>query len=124
MNVGRLARSFQAALAGVRFISETQLNWRIHLAISLLVIGAGTFFRVSPGEWALLILTMGGVLALEAMNTAVECVVDALDIPRSPTTKHAKDAAAASVLIGAVAAIGVAVAVFLPRLVPTLLQGI
>jgi diacylglycerol kinase len=60
------------------------------------------------------------VLALETMNTAVEATVDALDQPPSELLKHAKDAAAGSVLIAAIVAVVVALMIFGPRLLSLL----
>jgi diacylglycerol kinase len=58
------------------------------------------------------------VLALEAVNTAVEATVDALPGGWSEDKRHAKDTAAAAVLVGALASLVVAAALFLPRLLP------
>lgn len=67
-------------------------------------------------EWALLVATIGTVLALEAMNTALEATVDAIPGPPTSTTRRAKDVAAAAVLISALAALVVGLVLFLPKL--------
>ncbi len=96
-------------------MARTQRNAQVHLLITTIVIVAGVFFRVSVGEWLALILAIALVLALEAMNTAVEAVVDLASPQLHPLAKRAKDAAAGSVLIGAIGAALVGCVVFVPR---------
>ena len=68
-------------------------------------------------------LTIGAVLAMELLNTALESVVD-LTVKQSyhELAKIAKDCAAGAVLISAIAAILVAGSLLLPPLL-TLLQS-
>ncbi len=107
--------SFVFAFAGLAWMARTQRNAQVHLLITTIVIVAGVFFRVSVGEWLALILAIALVLALEAMNTAVEAVVDLASPQLHPLAKRAKDAAAGSVLIGAIGAAVVGCVVFVPR---------
>ena len=60
---------------------------------------------------------IGLVLTAEAFNTVVEALVDLCTDQVHPLAKIAKDAAAGAVLLASAAALGVGVAVFLPRLV-------
>ncbi len=113
----RLARSLGYAWEGIGYVTRTQANWRIHIVAAALVCVAAVYLQVSTVELTILALTVGGVLALEAMNTAIEATVDALgDIP-SLHAKRAKDAAAAAVLIAAATSVVVGVAIFAPRLI-------
>jgi diacylglycerol kinase (ATP) len=56
------------------------------------------------------------VLAMEALNSAVEQLSDAVDSQPNARIGHAKDYAAAGVLISAIIASVVGLAVFVPRL--------
>ena len=64
--------------------------------------------KLSEGEWLAIILTMGGVLALEAVNTAIETIVDLVSPEYHILAKKAKDVAAGAVLLFVFAALGVA----------------
>jgi len=97
---------------------RTQFNFRVELAIGALVVAAGVWARLERWEWALLTLTMGLVLGLEAINTAIEDAVTLASPNVDPRAKAAKDVAAAGVLIAAAASVVVGVIVFGPRLVP------
>jgi diacylglycerol kinase len=116
----RLTASFGFALEGFRYITQTQPNWRIHLAAAAGAVVAGIALQVSPTEMAVLGLAVGLVLALEAVNTAVECTIDSQGGAPSMMAKHAKDASAGAVLVAAGTSLFVAVLIFGPRIVALL----
>ena len=108
--------SLQAAASGVIFTLRTQRNAWIELVAAGFVIVAGWWWRVSAMEWAVIALTLGLILALEAINTAIEALVDLVSPEHHPLAKIAKDAAAGALLLSVLASLGVAVAIFGPRL--------
>ena len=67
-------------------------------------------------EWIALILTIALVLGMEAVNTAVESVVDLVSPEYHPLAKQAKDVAAGAVLLVAIGAACVALLLFGARL--------
>ena len=115
-----LIRSFGFAFAGVGAMLRTQRNAQIHTAAMIVVVAAGWFFGVTAGEWIALILATALVLALEALNTALEAVVDLVSPQPHPLAKKAKDVAAGAVLIGAIGAALVGCIIFLPKLLALL----
>ena len=94
----------------------SQPNARVHVTLGLLAAVLGLVLRLSPAEFALLALTIGFVLAMEALNTAVEASLDLLHPDRHPLAGLAKDTAAAAVLIAALAAVAVGALLFVPPL--------
>ena len=116
----RIVRSFKFAFAGLTALVRTQPNAWVHVALAALALGLSLVLRLSPVEIAVVILTIGLVLTAEAVNTALESVCDLVSPGYHPLVKKAKDLSAAAVLISAVAAIGVALAVFLPPLLRAL----
>ena len=58
----------------------------------------------------------GLVLVVEALNTCLETLCDLVSPTYHPLVKKCKDVSAAAVLISALAAVGVAALLFLPRL--------
>ncbi|MBV9786587.1 MAG: diacylglycerol kinase family protein [Chloroflexi bacterium] len=95
---------------------RTQRNAQIHTVATIVVVAAGWFFGVSAGEWIALILATALVLSLEALNTALEAVVDLVSPQPHPLAKKAKDVAAGAVLIGAIGAALVGCIIFVPKL--------
>lgn len=111
-----LLRSFVFAFAGIAWMLRTERNAQVHLFVTAIVIVAGFFFRVDVAEWLALILSITFVIAFEAMNSAVEAVVDLASPQLHPLAKRAKDAAAGAVLVAAIGAAAVGCVVFLPKL--------
>lgn len=95
-------RGFAAALY--------ERNFRFHLCAAVFVIFvAASFYELSKAEWAVLLLTIGVVIALEALNTAVEHLANEVTQEKSENIRRCKDCAAAAVLIAAIAAVGVGI---------------
>ncbi|MEY4936315.1 MAG: hypothetical protein RIS64_2674 [Bacteroidota bacterium] len=110
-------KSFGYAIQGIRVMFATQINAQIHLIAVVLVIAAGFWFHIRRLEWGLLLLTFGGVLTAEAMNTALEFLTDLVSPDHHPLAGKAKDVAAGAVLLTAIAAIGVGILIFLPKII-------
>jgi diacylglycerol kinase len=108
-------RSFGFAFAGVAYVLRTQRNARVHVVVACLVIAAGIYFRIGTIEWAILALTIGTVFSAEMLNTVAELAVDLLTQHYHPMAKVAKDVGAGAVVVAAIAAVGVGVAIFGPR---------
>jgi diacylglycerol kinase len=109
-------RSFFFAGQGVWHAVRTQRNMRVHCAAAIAVVIAGAVLRIGAAGWASLALAIGLVLVAEMFNTVIEAIIDLQSPQLHPLAKVAKDAAAGAVLIASAAAIGVAIAVFVPRL--------
>ena len=111
-----LLRSFGFALEGVSYLIRTQRSAQIEIVIGVVVALVGAWLGIGTIEWAVLVLAMALVLALEALNTAIELAVTLASPQRHPLAKAAKDVAAAMVLIAAVGSVIVGAIVLGPRL--------
>lgn len=92
--------SIRVALNGLQILFTEQRNARIHLFAGAVLIGTHWVLPISPAEWGVLLLCIGLVLCLEAMNTAVEITVNLVTRERHPLAGQAKDVAAGAVLMG------------------------
>jgi diacylglycerol kinase (ATP) len=108
--------SFKAALTGVWYTLCTQPNAWIELAAFALIVAAGWWFAIHPIEWAMLGLTAFLVLAMEAVNTAIEATIDLVSPRYHPLAKIAKDTAAGAMIFAVLGSLWVALAIFGPRL--------
>ena len=106
------ARTFGHAFRGIGSMLRTEANARFHLASAIIVIAGGLALDLPRIEWMILVLTMAAVLALEAVNTAIEALCDAVSKEPHPEIGRAKDVAAGAVLIASIAAVIIAVLVF------------
>ena len=108
--------SFAAAVSGAAHVIRTQPNAWIEVTALFVVAAAAFYFRVSAMEWSVLLMCIFGVLALEAINTSVEAIIDLVSPHYHPLAKIAKDAAAGALVFAVLGSLCVAVAVFGPRL--------
>lgn len=111
-----LTRSFHFAFSGLGYLFRTQRNARIHLVIGIAACGLGAWVGISRTEWAVMIFTIALVLILEGLNTAVEAAIDLASPQFHPLAKAAKDLAAGTVLIAAMASVGVGLLILGPPL--------
>ena len=112
--------SLRAALHGAIHTLRTQPNAWIELTAGAVVIAAGIWLRVSAVEWAILGVVICGVLALEALNTAVEAIVDLASPRYHSLARIAKDAAAGALVFAVLGSLWAAGAIFGPRLLALL----
>ena len=111
-----LASSFKFGFEGIAEAAIKERNVRIHITISVLVTIAGFVFSINKFEWIAIILSIGGMISLEMMNTAIERTVDMYTKEYHPLAKQAKDIAAGAVLVFAIASVLIGILIFLPRL--------
>jgi diacylglycerol kinase len=112
--------SFGHAFRGVFYALRTQRNFRIHFVAIVVVVALGLWVGISSYAWALLTLTIGGVVALEMLNTALEVFVDLVKPDYHPLAKRIKDLMAGAVLVSAIVAVIVAFLIFGPFLADNL----
>jgi diacylglycerol kinase len=112
----RLLRSFRYAVQGAAHQLQSEPNAIIQLALAIAAVMLGVWLTLSAVEWVAVVLAIALVMALEAMNTAVEVLADCVTSQRDPQIKIVKDVAAAAVLFAAIGASITGVIVFVPKL--------
>lgn len=117
-------RSFVYAGRGIRTLVQMEHNAWIHLTVAALVIAAGFLFQLSAGEWCVVALCIGGVLAAESFNSAIEALADKVSPERDPLIGKAKDMAAGGVLLAAIGAATCGLIIFLPKLIRLIKYGV
>jgi len=85
-----------------------------HLFCSIIVLLVSYYFSITKMEWIFILFAIGGMFALELVNTAIERVVDLVTAEYHPLAKQAKDMAAGAVLIYAVLSIAIGIFIFFP----------
>ena len=114
----RRIASFGFAFEGLWTLLSTQMNARIHALATVVVLGVGAWLGLSRAEWALVVVAIALVWVAEALNTGIEFLADAAVPDPHSLIKHAKDVAAAGVLLASIAAAILGALAFLPHLAP------
>ncbi len=108
-------RSFRYAFRGLWWLVREEHNSWIHLAFVAVLIPAGFILHLSPVEWTLIILSIGLVLGMELVNSAIERLADKISPERDPVIGKIKDIAAGAVLITAIASAIVGLIILVPK---------
>ncbi|ANU11233.1 diacylglycerol kinase [Planococcus antarcticus DSM 14505] len=115
MKARRFFRSFQFAAQGIGTALKREQNIRFHFLAAIVVVFTGILTGLSYMEWLVVILLIGGMIALEMINSAIERVVDLATVELHPLAKQSKDMAAGAVLVFASASAIIGLLIFLPK---------
>lgn len=107
--------SFKYAFEGLSVAIKKGRNFRAQMVLGVLAIFFGFYLGLSSAEWLVIVIVISSVLILELINTALESIVDIVSPEVRSEAKVAKDMAAASVLVAAIASVVVGLIVFLPK---------
>ncbi|WP_050615813.1 diacylglycerol kinase family protein [Bacillus testis] len=109
------AKSVGFALAGIKW-SFRERNMKIHYFMAVAIVMAGCFFSLTKVEWLFILSCVGGVIALEMLNTAIEAVVDLVTDEFHELARIAKDTAAGAVLVYSIYSLIVGIIIFFPKM--------
>jgi len=76
----------------------------------------GYIFNVSEIEWILILISIGGVISLEIINTSIENMADFIHDGIHPQIKIIKDLSAGAVLIFSIVAFFIGIIIFIPKI--------
>jgi diacylglycerol kinase (ATP) len=85
---------------------------RVHLFATIIALLLGVLCKLTPLEWALILMQIGLVWAAEIFNTALEKLVDLVSPGFNPKAGAIKDIAAGAVLVISIMALAVGILVF------------
>jgi diacylglycerol kinase (ATP) len=109
---GKFGDSFRGLFRAV----STESSFAAHLPGAAAAVGCGWFFGLSAGEWCLVAIAIGAVLAAETFNSSIEMLAKALDRGPDERIRDALDMASGAVLVTVGTAIVVGLVLFVPRL--------
>lgn len=108
----KFTKSLIHAFNGFLYLIKTQNNFRIHILITFVVVIIGILLKINNVEWLILLLVIGLVWVVEAINTAFERLFDLVDESFNPIVKVGKDVSAAAVLFSAILSIIIGLLIF------------
>lgn len=105
-------KSFKAAFRGFILILESEPHARFHLAATVSVVTAGIMFRVSAGQWCILLICIAMVWITEIINSSIEKLCDLVQPQWDSKIGNIKDTAASAVLVAAIIAVILGIIIF------------
>ena len=86
------------------------------MGIAAIAVFLGFYLSISRTEWLVIIFAMVLVFMAEALNTAIELLVDITSPEQNEKAEKIKDLAAGSVLLASIGALIAGIIIFLPKL--------
>ena len=108
---------FQFSFQGLAYCFKNETSFIFE---SIAVIGAiilGILFHIEPLEWLFSLGSIFLIMAIEALNTAIECVVDMVCPEYNPLAGAAKDCGSAATCISTFLAGAANAVVFIPYII-------
>ncbi len=101
----------------LKILIQKDYKFLLHVFAMIVAIVFGLVLNINRIEWIFILIAIALVLTVEALNTAIEYVVDLVTVEYHDLAKYAKDIAAFSVLIVSILAFIIGLIVFLPHFI-------
>ena len=107
------SNTFKNARKGMRIVLKSEINFRIHFCVALIVVGMAFLLDFSVEKMCILLLTIVVVIVAEMLNSAVEFALDAVFHNKySRLVGMAKDISAGAVMFASVIAVVIGIILF------------
>lgn len=110
----RFLNSFKYSIDGLIYAYKFEQSLLIHFISTIFIICFGFYFKIKMIEWAIIGVSLGFLLSLELLNTAIEATVDMITIEIHPLAKIAKDCGSAAAFVGSIIVIIACGSIFMP----------
>lgn len=109
-------KSLTYACQGIWWLLKTESQFKFHFGLAFLTCILGISYNISNTEWLVQTLIISFILSAEALNTAVEKLADFVEPKHNKSIGRIKDMGAAGVFIGVIAAIVIALIIYIPKI--------
>ncbi len=112
----RFFASWSYSFQGLAYAYKYEQSMLIHFIATIFSIIMGIILEISATEWLLIFISIGMVLAMELLNTAIEAVVDLVTLDIYPLAKIAKDTGSAATFVVSVISFVIGMVIFMPKI--------
>lgn len=112
---GRL-KSVSFAVKGAVKLITTEHSIMVQFFIAILMTIVGFCFQITATEWLFQTLSIGLVMSIEGLNTAVEKIADFIHPEYHSRIGFIKDIAAGAVFFAAITAIVIGLIIYVPKI--------
>ena len=105
------------AIEGISRSWNIGRNFRIQVGCAVVSLVLCVLLNVQGWEWIVVLILIGGVLALETINSSIEKLCDLITMERDPKIKTIKDLSAGAVLIFSMISLVIGCLIFIPKVI-------
>jgi len=120
MSLRRKFVNARAALGAIVLLWREELSFKLEVLCGIVVLVLVYIFHVTEIEFMFLSSTFGAMLAIEALNTAIEELCDHVTLDHHPQIGKIKDLGSAATILFCTAGVVLCAIIFIPRIVPLL----
>lgn len=117
MSFKRFLNSIKYSIQGLIHGYKNEQSLWLHGISSILAIILGIILNISFNQWAIILIALVVVLAVELLNTAIEATVDLVTKEIHPLAKVAKDSASAAAFVSSIVATIICLFIFIPYII-------
>jgi diacylglycerol kinase len=103
--IQKFLKSFIYAGLGFYVVLKEEVNFRLQVAIGIIILLAAFYFHFTYAEWVAIIVAVTLVLLSEIVNTAIEDLCNKIQPNPDPIIRKVKNTMAAFVLVSSVGAL-------------------
>ncbi len=108
--------SVKYAVRGLVHLVQNENAIKVHLCNTLIITLVGFFFKINATEWMFQFLTLGFVISVEALNSAIEEIADYIQPNFDEKIGKIKDIGAGAVLFSSLFGIIVICFIYIPKI--------
>ncbi|MDT0607761.1 diacylglycerol kinase [Croceitalea rosinachiae] len=105
------------AFKGLFLLVLTEASIKIQLVIALIMTALGFYLDISTTEWVLQCISIGLVMGIEGMNTAIEKLSDYVQPEYDEKIGFIKDISAGAVMLVSIIAVIIGLLIYLPKII-------
>lgn len=117
MGFKRFVNSIKYSLDGLFHAYRNEQSLWLHGICTVLTLLLGFLLQISFNQWAIIVIALVVVLAVELLNTAIEAVVDLVTREIHPLAKVAKDCGSAAAFVSSIMVLIICLFIFIPKII-------
>ncbi len=117
MSFKRFLNSIKYSIDGLVNAYQNEQSLWLHAMCTTLIVVLGFILQISFIQWAIIVIALVIVLAVELLNTAIEATVDLITKEIHPLAKVAKDCGSAAAFVSSIMVFIICCFIFIPKIV-------
>lgn len=117
MSFKRFLNSIKYSVDGLVNAYQNEQSLWLHAMCTILIVILGFVLQIKFYEWAVIVIALVVVLAVELLNTAIEATVDLITKEIHPLAKVAKDCGSAAAFVSSIMVFIICCFIFIPKII-------
>ena len=117
MSFKRFLNSIKYSVDGLVNAYQNEQSLWLHAMSTIIIVILGFALQISFIQWAIIVIALVIVLAVELLNTAIEATVDLVTKEIHPLAKVAKDCGSAAAFVSSIMVFIICCFIFIPKII-------